>query len=182
MSADEILHQLDELLISLPDENEGMLISEFDGFCTGLIVCPDIVLPGEWIPIVWGDEVTAPFERAMRLRPDAWERIVESHDEEAAASVTMMLTLHEIAEGRCDLPDDSIDDLTQRAPDLIHGIVLNLNAWTKGQAGSGAGSAGLPFPLAANSTGEPFRGKKVGRNEPCQCGSGRKYKRCFGAN
>jgi len=28
----------------------------------------------------------------------------------------------------------------------------------------------------------PFRGKKVGRNEPCPCGSGRKYKRCCGAN
>ena len=26
------------------------------------------------------------------------------------------------------------------------------------------------------------RGKKVGRNEPCPCGSGRKYKKCCGAN
>ncbi|MEC4676216.1 MAG: SEC-C metal-binding domain-containing protein, partial [Nitrospirota bacterium] len=25
------------------------------------------------------------------------------------------------------------------------------------------------------------RGKKVGRNEPCPCGSGKKYKRCCGA-
>jgi len=24
-------------------------------------------------------------------------------------------------------------------------------------------------------------GKKVGRNEPCPCGSGRKYKKCHGA-
>lgn len=235
MSTDENLRQLDELLLSLPEENEGMLMSEFDGFCAGLIVCPDIVLPGEWLPIIWGDEVTAPFERiedvqaatnlitghynavaqslsspvprygpvfdhdlrtdellweawvdgfeqAMRLRPDAWERIVESHDEEAAASVSMILTLHEIAEGRCDLPDESIDDLTERAPDLIHDIVLNLNAWTKGQPGSGTGSGGLLFPPVANSTEEPFRGRKVGRNELCPCGSGRKYKRCCGAN
>ncbi|MGY9063023.1 MAG: SEC-C metal-binding domain-containing protein [Rhodospirillales bacterium] len=28
---------------------------------------------------------------------------------------------------------------------------------------------------------QPF-GKKVGRNEPCICGSGRKYKRCCGNN
>ncbi|WP_071676043.1 UPF0149 family protein [Nioella nitratireducens] len=63
MSTDENLRQLDELLLSLPEENEGMLMSEFDGFCAGLIVCPDIVLPGEWLPIIWGDEVTAPFER-----------------------------------------------------------------------------------------------------------------------
>ncbi|MFQ5879412.1 MAG: SEC-C metal-binding domain-containing protein [Dehalococcoidia bacterium] len=27
---------------------------------------------------------------------------------------------------------------------------------------------------------EPFRGRKAGRNEPCPCGSGKKYKRCCG--
>jgi preprotein translocase subunit SecA len=29
---------------------------------------------------------------------------------------------------------------------------------------------------------EPLRSKKVGRNEPCPCGSGRKYKKCCGAS
>ena len=31
---------------------------------------------------------------------------------------------------------------------------------------------------------EPVRreGPKLGRNEPCHCGSGRKYKQCHGAN
>jgi preprotein translocase subunit SecA len=29
--------------------------------------------------------------------------------------------------------------------------------------------------------GEPARSDKVGRNEPCPCGSGRKYKKCHGA-
>jgi len=28
---------------------------------------------------------------------------------------------------------------------------------------------------------EPFRSEKVGRNEPCPCGSGQKYKKCCGA-
>lgn len=234
MTVDEKLRQLDELLLTLPEENDGMLVSEFDGFCAGLIVCPDMVMPGEWLPMVWGDEVTPPFERiedvqvatdlitghynavarllsapvpsygpvfdhdlttdellweawvegfeqAMRLRPDAWERVVESDDEEAAASISMMLTLHEIAEGRCELPEDSIDDLTERAPELISDIVLNINAWTKDRAGAGGGS-GPAFPFAADSPGEPFQGKKVGRNEPCPCGSGRKYKRCCGGN
>jgi len=34
-----------------------------------------------------------------------------------------------------------------------------------------------------NSKGETFRhsSPKVGRNEPCPCGSGKKYKRCCGA-
>ena len=31
---------------------------------------------------------------------------------------------------------------------------------------------------------EPYKreGKKIGRNDPCPCGSGKKYKRCCGAN
>lgn len=38
----------------------------------------------------------------------------------------------------------------------------------------------------ANETGEPLRpirkGKKIGRNDPCPCGSGKKYKKCCGRN
>ena len=32
-----------------------------------------------------------------------------------------------------------------------------------------------------NPQGEPRRVQKVGRNEPCPCGSGKKYKKCCGA-
>jgi nucleotide-binding universal stress UspA family protein len=39
------------------------------------------------------------------------------------------------------------------------------------QAGSGAAATGKPVPL---------RVEKVGRNEPCPCGSGLKYKKCHG--
>ncbi len=39
--------------------------------------------------------------------------------------------------------------------------------------GNGAGPANAPQPVRA--------GPKVGRNDPCWCGSGKKYKRCHGA-
>ncbi|MHA1567253.1 MAG: YchJ family protein [Alphaproteobacteria bacterium] len=32
-----------------------------------------------------------------------------------------------------------------------------------------------------NPKGKPVRVEKVGRNEPCPCGSGKKYKKCCGA-
>ncbi|MBT4699861.1 MAG: hypothetical protein HOB79_02200, partial [Rhodospirillaceae bacterium] len=32
-----------------------------------------------------------------------------------------------------------------------------------------------------NPRGEPRRVQKVGRNEPCPCGSGKKFKKCCGA-
>ncbi len=230
MLSDDELDQLDALLLSIPMDDEGMLLSEFDGFCAGLVVCPEMVMPGEWLPCVWGDGTDAfetlqdiqsatalitrhyndvarslappvieyaplydedqrtgeilweswvcGFERAMRLRPDAWERIVRSGDEEAAASVNMMLALHRIAEGQSDLPHASVIALTEEAPDLIPNLVLTINSWSKSTDNA------EPFPAwrAAHRPIAPARGEKVGRNEPCPCGSGRKYKRCCGAN
>jgi preprotein translocase subunit SecA len=43
-----------------------------------------------------------------------------------------------------------------------------------------------PQRVAANPTGgkgpaTPATSDKVGRNDPCPCGSGKKYKRCHGA-
>jgi uncharacterized protein len=231
MAALSDIEALDKLLLSLPMENDGMLLAEFYGFCTGLIVSPDMIPPSEWLPQVWGpggapqfeseadlqraldlimghynevaralrppDIELSPvfdedqrngdilwemwvlgFEQAMRLRMDSWERIVESSDKEAASSVTMMLALYQIAEGKSDLPASSIGELTEQAPDLIPDMVFALNAWTKGN------TQPEPFPswAAANTPTAPSRARNVGRNEPCPCGSGRKYKRCCGAN
>ena len=231
MLSDDELNQLDELLLSLPVENEGMLLSEFDGFCAGVVVCPEMIMPSEWLPCVWGDgadhfstiealqsatdlvmrhyndvavSLTPPhveygplydedtrtdeilweswvcgFEQAMRLRMDAWEQIVESSDEGAGASVTMMLALYNIAEGNSELPKKSIKELTQHAPDIIPNLVVAINDWTKSRSTLGNLP---PFMQAASAPRAPYSGKKVGRNEPCPCGSGRKYKRCCGAN
>jgi uncharacterized protein len=230
MSSDDRLEALDSLLLSVTDEG-GMLLSEFDGLCAGVIVCPDLIPPSEWMPLVWGaagmpqfasenglqkaldlvvghyNEVarslTPPefeygpvferdtrtgdtiwerwvcgFERAMRLRMNAWEQVIESDDEEASASVTMMLALHGIAQGHSELPEGSIEDLKIKAPDLITDMVIALNRWTKGVPRS----HDLLQEVEPFRSPAPFRGQKTGRNEPCPCGSGRKYKRCCGAN
>lgn len=228
MLNDDELDQLDALLLS-HTHDDGMLLSEFDGFCAGLVVCPKMIMPGEWLPCVWGtsteplktledvqvitdlvmrhyndvaQSLTPPaldygplydedkrtgeilweswccgFERAMRLRPDTWEGIVENGDEETAASVNMMLALYNIAEGQSTLSKASVKSLTVDAPDLIPNLVLTLNEWTK------SGTTPTPFPAsaAANQSHAPFMETKVGRNAPCPCGSGRKYKRCCGA-
>lgn len=39
-----------------------------------------------------------------------------------------------------------------------------------------------PLPLASLRAPVVREGDKVGRNDPCPCGSGRKYKKCHGAN
>lgn len=56
------LAELAAQLTELPAENDGMLLSEFDGFVAGLLVCPELILPGEWLPVVWGAENAPTFE------------------------------------------------------------------------------------------------------------------------
>ena len=46
------LKQLDKELLALGEET--MLIEELDGFIAGLLICPELIKPGEWLPIVWG--------------------------------------------------------------------------------------------------------------------------------
>jgi tetratricopeptide (TPR) repeat protein len=43
-----------------------------------------------------------------------------------------------------------------------------------------ARAAQLAAPLRPVAPADPFGGSKVGRNEPCPCGSGKKYKKCHG--
>jgi uncharacterized protein len=56
------LDHLAELLHSLPYQNDGMILNQFDGYCAGLIVCPEMVMPTEWLAIVWGDNAESVFE------------------------------------------------------------------------------------------------------------------------
>jgi hypothetical protein len=46
------LDALNRILVDLPDDGDGMLLSEFDGFVASLIVCPELISPSEWIPAV----------------------------------------------------------------------------------------------------------------------------------
>ena len=46
------------------------------------------------------------FERAMRLRPDVWEEIALNDDEEAAASLGMIVALNDFYYGRSELTED----------------------------------------------------------------------------
>ena len=45
------IKQLDEALLALGEET--MLLEELDGFIAGLLVCPELIRPGDWLPIVW---------------------------------------------------------------------------------------------------------------------------------
>lgn len=74
---------------------------------------------------------------------------------------------------------DTSADLGQDL-NLGHASALAPNAggFATAVSAAAAGSNGVARPVISRSEGED----KVGRNDPCPCGSGRKYKKCHGAN
>ena len=50
------LDALDDYLMSDHAPDDGMGLSDIDGFLTGVVVGPELILPGEWLPVIWGGE------------------------------------------------------------------------------------------------------------------------------
>jgi uncharacterized protein len=211
------LQRLDDFLCRDVVDDEAMLLSELDGFLAGVIVCPDLIPPSEWLPLVWGEEGPEfeseqeaqsilglimghyndiirqldgseylpvyemdiddsflweiwidGFWQALRLRPEAWRAFAQAHeqDEDFQRSLFVLGRLGELADGPGDLEPIEIDEeLEALAPDLIPIHVEILHRARLAGANR--------FATAANENCP-----KVGRNDPCPCGSGKKFKKC----
>ena len=127
----------------------------------------DVAEDGEGV--VWDGWVLG-FQAALALRPEAWEpAIAADEDDPARQAIDAFLALYDIANDDSDLPADVVEEMQAAAPDLIPALVISLVAWAEGQT----------IADARNTT--PIRVTKTGRNDPCPCGSGKKYKKCCGA-
>ena len=218
------LKQLDEELLALGEET--MLLEELDGFIAGLLVCPELIKPGDWLPIVWNrdradqqpvfedlghvnrvlglvmehyndvartlmenpdrysplfaidkrnDDVLwelwiEGFEKAVALRPAAWKAFLDA-DGDTVAAMSGMLMLAAIARRDEEVKDH--DTASATAPDRIADWVVNLNEWRL---------ANYQPTQSIDPRGGSASRKKVGRNDPCPCGSGKKYKKGCGIN
>jgi uncharacterized protein len=62
---------LDRLELYLDElGDDAMLLSELDGYLAGVIVCPEMISPSEWLPQVWGEgHVFQSPEEAQELLP-----------------------------------------------------------------------------------------------------------------
>lgn len=107
------------------------------------------------------------FVQAMDLAPGGWRRIASSDDAGCKAALKGIAKLHAIANGEARLSRRKEERWTAEAPDLIPIWVECLHAWRL------ENDPGRPVPP---------RPGKVGRNDPCPCGSGKKYKKCCGLN
>jgi uncharacterized protein len=114
------------------------------------------------------------FAAALALRPAAWQQLLDI-DRETANAMTGMVLLTDIVRGELDaIPAEHVDRLREAAPDLIPGWVVALHEWRLAHTRT-------PSVVERAANAPETRGK-VGRNEPCPCGSGKKYKRCCGLN
>ena len=108
------------------------------------------------------------FGTEVNLRPLSWAALAASGDAATVTALKGMETLVRIARNESDLERAEIDRLTLEAHARIPGWTLQLNAWRR-QHGE-----------ASRSPAEAPRLMKIGRNDPCSCGSGKKYKKCCG--
>src|SRR5215210_7006939 len=54
--SDADLDLLDAYLLSDQSPPECMLLSDLDGFLTGVAIGPEVMMPSEWLPHVWGGD------------------------------------------------------------------------------------------------------------------------------
>ncbi|ESQ91116.1 UPF0149 family protein [Asticcacaulis benevestitus] len=110
------------------------------------------------------------FLDAVALRPAAWDVYMRHEDEVVVNAFSMLVTLGNISESGEDIDHPNYELLKNEALDLIPSCVLVLYQ-------ERLRSQQSPF---AEPKAKP--GLKTERNEPCPCGSGKKYKKCCGLN
>mgnify|MGYP001445014886 CR=1 FL=1 len=202
---------------------QRLTLEGLDGLFCALIAGPDLVLPSEYLPAVWGGEMTdedafeseAEANELLGLMMRHWNAIADEFERETVYGPMF------------DQPDERGVPGRKWARGFIRGVALRRRGWTpmftdenEGQlmtialvAGevdpafpseplsvegaerleslmaAGAGRAYHRFAAQRRADAREAResktvrreAAKVGRNEPCPCGSGRKYKQCCGA-
>lgn len=228
---DEDLDFIDAIFEKYATDNSLVSVSELDGFLTAVVSGPDMIMPSEWLPEIWGgaeqmpnweskEEVTRFMHIVMSIMNDNAEVLMEQpEDFQALVLVDMQQDepvdvvslwcsgyMRGIAMSRQDwlsLPEDlqaqfscialfgseegeeilvdfavhEIEALKQEiepAARALHAYWLSQRAHLAppSRARSGPTAQILPFVRT-----QP----KTGPNEPCPCGSGKKYKKCCGA-
>lgn len=208
---DEEIDWLDGFLSSAQAPDAAMDLEALDGFFTALIVGPELMPPSLYLPVVWGGDGEGPdydsleqaeyvmgllmrhwntiaqrlrrgypcmpvlangtawpkgrrwaegFSRGIGLCFEAWEPLVD--DEQHAQFLAPIIALErddpELVE-RPAGPEDR-EEMLSAALLAVHGMYV----YWRDRADADVSAT-----------------RKIGRNEPCPCGSGKKYKRCCGS-
>ncbi len=121
--SDEEIDLLDAFLLSDHVHESAMTLSELDGFLTGILTGPELILPSEWMSIVWGKEP-----------PD-----FESVEQAETVSALIIARYNQINQGLRQIPpaleplimEDRNGDLLGEiwATGFVTAIEIRANAW-----------------------------------------------------
>jgi len=135
----------------------------------------DAVADGSYAPILLADpdgtvismDWAEGFVQAINWRPRAWAPLYESKAERHLLAPILAQLDEEDSESLLDLPFEMEEEFFDEPEDLLPPSVINIAGfWDRHGRARRAQTAA----------------KKPGRNEPCPCGSGVKFKKCCGKN
>jgi uncharacterized protein len=202
---------------------KAMNVEELDGFFAALIAGPEMVMPSEYYPEVFGGEMSETcefrsldeaneifglvmrhwnsiagtllkgevyvplllqdedgmahgndwadgFMRGMHMRHDGWAELMD--DEEHGGCLIPMMMLHHEHDEDPKIRPKPIN------PEQREDVIVRMAAGLVGAYGYFRSQRQADV---STSMTEPQRNiPKVGRNDQCPCGSGKKYKKCCG--
>jgi uncharacterized protein len=221
--SDKEFDELDEFLMSDALPEETMDIAMLDGFLTALVIGPNLIEPGRWLPEIWGGRQASedvPWQSAdqqaritnMILRhwnfllaqfqgePEAYEPVLYASEEDGReVSIIDEWCIGFVRGMNLDgeawqpiMDDDEIEEFLW--PIMLYGTEAG---WQEIEQNPGLAAKHDDFaealpdcvlaihdfwaPERAGRTTVRMEAPKVGRNDLCPCGSGRKFKKCCGA-
>jgi uncharacterized protein len=158
------LDEANEILELMQRQWNGIAGTLFNGEVYGPLLLEDedgVALGNDW---------ACGFTRGMAMRHDGWAELIND-EEHGGGLIPMMMLYHEHDEDPEMRPEPINPE--KREEVIVHmaaGLVTAYRYFREHRQ---------RIPSAATSTPRQ-RTPKVGRNDPCPCGSGKKYKRCCG--
>lgn len=173
------LDELNGFLLSVEHDDAVLEVSEFDGFMTAIVSGPETIMPA-----LWGGEDNAPV----------WDSL---EDYQRIAGM-MMCHMNTISLMLMQVPDELEPLFLERT---VKGVThWTVDEWCAGYMRGDKEIQALQEKIApaactihaywlarrtpAGTQPTPYvrAQPKIGRNDPCHCGSGKKYKKCCGAH
>ncbi|MBA3810866.1 MAG: UPF0149 family protein [Caulobacteraceae bacterium] len=215
---------LDAFLLSERSPAKSMMLSDLDGFLTGIAIGPEPIMPSEWLPLVWGGEApvfadgqeaqavlgaimsryneivrevadgsfqpilwAAPdgieiaadwaegFGLAVSLRPTAWDPLLKSKRHALLLFPILALGVDQGFMSKFGLDIGDEEEIARQAPAILPACVMGIaEFWRERRTPRSQGLREDRVRSAARIA------DKTGRNDPCPCGSGIKFKKCCG--
>lgn len=153
--------------IDVMDLVAGFVLLEYDKMLEGFSADEKVYEPFFWedgdnrvVTTDWAEG----FLAGMRLRPNGWSSVVKADDRVLGTMLYVLLQEDEfftsLAEMEVD-PEEILATARKELPDVLFELY---DRWAETRF------------TASNASIR--RVQKIGRNEPCPCGSGKKYKKC----